>query len=246
MKCNHIERLLHFKREELSQRRARKVARHIESCRRCAEVKGSMKRTSEFIGQLREIQPQHPTPELSVNEIVTAVRMMERTKKWGASRRISTLDRLFAPRVKLAAAGLALLLVAAFLSQELYIMYRISFLEQKVAASVPYHKGRAQYRATGKTLYDEFEKMDDAAIEAELRSLKINTSDEWILISRDELLSLLSSHTALQRSNRLLLKRIETLSAEIGDVSFVDGINRDELDALLARKELLVEAFRRL
>jgi hypothetical protein len=230
---NHktYRKLLHLYRPgELDEGREKKLERHLQHCPQCAEEKRAIENAARLIGEARDKTPRHSNPRLLAEGILAAVRHEQAAEE----NRLSWLDRFFPPKMRFAAAGIALVMAALFLLQSALILHRVSRLEQKMAR-------QAEVQLPSDTILTR--QLERTGISRTLDTAGRRSTDwpdDWVVIRKRTLISLLKSLKDQQVNERLF----ELLGEELEltrDIYRSGGIKNRELKNLLKKKNRLLK-----
>ena len=158
MECADYERLIHLSRDgERTEEEDRGLARHLQSCPRCAELQRQMGATEAYIERLRSLRPAVPHPESLTDRILAATRAAQP----GSARRGTLRDALYAilmrPTIRYAYAATVALAVGFFLYQQASLVVSLQALERRMEGrdrvrprpSVTYTVSSESLRRTG-------------------------------------------------------------------------------------------------
>ena len=249
MRCKKYQKLLHLNRPgELSERQQMRLTRHLAHCPTCAAAFRRIQNADATLRQLREFKPELKEPENLASEIVQEARGLK-----GMMRRnpfenfvVGILDIIEAPKVRYAMAGFIILLIASFFIQEFTVLYRISHLEKRVAMQQKNQDSIYDKVLAGAHSLNTFSATSRQELYSDLVQLHQKIDEDWIIVDKKRLASLVETNRKLRKTNKLLLKVIEEISSEASDVVIEDGITKSELDFLLSRREEIIKLVRRL
>lgn len=190
IKCKRYKEWLHLNREgELTPRQWSKLERHLSQCSSCAEEKRNIVSTDQIIHAVRGHEPVHSNPTELTHHIMVAIdhsdghitgaALEKQTSHW--------LDWLYRPKVRLAMAGIVLLLLGTFIFQGTLILHRLQRLEQKMGrqTETPFSLDTFLSRKTAHAVADRIMENKDLLYQ------QLTGDEEWVIIDKHSLLKLL-------------------------------------------------------
>jgi len=248
MKCKTCQKyLLLYRRGELSFRQKEKMEHHITRCAECAGVRQKTDRLMEQVGYLRQKEPRLTEPVALTDSIMHSVQTL------GGRRKIRDIDSaanffwntMAIPKIRLVLAGIIFLIISSFFIQEFLVLDRLSRLEEKIAQQSPPvgGSGNAMIINTKRIL-----KTADLEKFKTLAAVNIDESrrDEWVLIHRSSLESLIAANTRLHDNQERLLDTLTTLLPDLKIISLENGLDRKELRLLRQNKNRIIQTLYKL
>jgi hypothetical protein len=236
MKCGNYQKWLYLFREgELSDRRKKKLERHLRRCKVCAGEKQRIETADSLIRIARDTVPRISNPRELTDGIMNAIEQstaaaIEESGRFARTTH-SWLDRLRMPKVRVALATAAVVMMGMFVFQGALILHRISRLEEKITMQT----GK-QPRSSSKT--PALKHLARAGILRALRNadrMYENLPDDKVVIDKSTLQLLLKLLKDQLRGDDELLQYLRE------NIPLSDGIKKEELKRILGKKETILK-----
>ncbi len=187
----------------------RAYRRHLRACEACAQMENRIDAADRAVAQYREESPRIPDPE------ATADRILRSIGTGGAAwPRQTVVDGVFSrARIRFAFAAALLILLGWYFVQETAIVRRVSRLEERIAAADPSGKNIRTIST------DEL-----AGFLEDPGSLRNRVKEDRVLISKQDLESVVRAAEQNRLMNRVLLNRIRERGFAL-TASDLDGIS---------------------
>jgi hypothetical protein len=196
----------------------------------------------EYVGYLRQKEPRIAEPDLLTGSIMRSVHTLEKhgRQQVTGSAMDSFWSILSIPKIRPVLTGMVFLIIGSFFMQEFLVLNRLSHLEEKIARqSPPVGGSRSIVLSTTKRI----QKITDLdKFKALLVSDKDESGlDEWILIHRSALESLIAANTQLHDTQERLLDTLTVLLPDLKIISLENGLDAKELKLLRQNKNRIIQ-----
>jgi hypothetical protein len=243
MRCGTAERLLHLHREgELRPRQRERLERHLVRCPVCRQRARSIQADlARLEAARREISP----PPIPGGLTETILRRILPTGASGRARPVRRTGGGFAPLLRPLPALLGLLLLGALALQEYLILNRLAALEGRLEATALHTLTPGGTPVLGSELERGIGRLDAAARLLE-RTESLGHAGDWVVVRRTDLVALRETLRRVPGSEGGLPQVVVDRYPELGAVRLEDGLDRTELDLLLAHRAELLRLLRSL
>jgi hypothetical protein len=215
---------------------------HTAACSRCAGIKRSLDQMKEYVGYLRQEEPRMAEPDLLTGSILNSVHTLEehRRQKVTGSAVDFFWNILSIPKIRLILTGMVFLIAGSFFMQEFLVLNRLSRLEEKIARQTPPVGGS---RSIVLNTTKRIQKITDLE---KFKTLLVSDKDEsgldeWVLIHRSALESLIAANTRLHDTQEQLLDTLTVLLPDLKIISLENGLNAKELKLLRQNKNRIIQ-----
>lgn len=241
MSCQYYQKLLHLNRPgELSPRLRKKLDRHTASCSSCAAEKFKIEKASDYIAAARETKPELADPGLMTAGIMRAIRGSNDFPHK------SRLDILSLPKTRLALIGLTAILIGAFFLQEFFVLYRISKLEERMTRQSSKQTILAEAPAIRGSRVGPIRAFEKKEFLKSFGEKDMEAEDGEVSIKKSMLRAWLTTYRRLQQENRILLRYLQAQFPELRGITLEDGLNPEEIEALMKNKKKIFNTIDRL
>jgi hypothetical protein len=243
MRCATVERLLHLHREgELRPRQRERLERHLVRCEVCGQRARDIRAGLDRLEAARRDALSPPVPG-DLTE--TILRRNPATGAGGFRRALRRPVGGLVPLLRPLPALLGLLLLGALALQEYYILDRLAALEGKLEATALRTLSLEGTPVLGPELDRGLGRLDAAARLLE-HTERLGGTGDWVVVRRSDLQSLREALRRVTGSVGGLPQAVIEAYPELGSVRLEDGLDRTELDLLLAHRAGLLRLLRSL
>ncbi len=236
MKCNDYQKWLHLNRDgELTSRQSAKLERHLRHCRSCADEKRRIEKADRFIHAAGTVVPRPSEPEALTLRIMDAIEhprgAVDMTRPGRESNR--WLDWFYVPRIRFAAAGIAVFILGVFLFQGAMILHRIGRLEEKMTRrqEAPVSAGTIFSKRTARAAAARVLEQADLACE------RLPDDDDLVVIRKSTLRKMLRSLTKSQRGDERIIEQLLRELRLFNEIDVEKGIRKRELKKIVEKKK---------
>jgi len=248
MKCKTCQQyLLLCRKGELSSRQKRDLEQHISRCAECAGEAAKTDQLMETVGYLKHKEPRLTEPEMLSDSIMDSIQTEKNRNRLKdiESAADSFWNTVAIPKIRLVLAGMIFLIVSSFFIQEFLVLDRLTRLEEKIAQKSP-PVGRG-----GSTTIINTKRIQKARDLDRFRTLVATDDnesghDEWVLIQRSTLESLIAANSQLHDTQEKLLDTLTTLLPDLKIISLENGLDRKELRLLRQNKNKIIQTLHKL
>ncbi len=250
MSCQYYQKLLHLHRPgELSDRQEKRLRHHLAKCPTCAAERAGILEADRLVSVVRQGRPESIHQQELAADIMRTIRRMSGYPP-GRGRLMVTWERVTGlcslPKVRLALAGMTLFLVGAFFLQEFVILYRVTRLEQRMAAWSA-HRG----------LHDDiftrsFAKASVVKILKQDRFIKtldteaLGKDDERVILKKSTLKSWFKAYERLWLENEVLLRLLQERLPALEGLDPANGLDRQEIEQILKNRKRILKYIEKL
>ncbi len=223
MSCRKYKKMLFLDRPgELSPGEQKELQRHLLTCAACTKLQEKIENDKAIIERLRQTAANVPNAPQLTDDILAGIRLQRRATNIPKKHRTDIISaRLTLPRLRFILTTFVILILAAFLGQEVMILGRISKLEKQLADKPTVQSHDIQESAVLKSFLKNLNQLD-------------LVKDDKILVNKKSLETLLKSYGELKMSNRILLQYLQDHKAEI-EGFYEKSINPDQIEKVLKK-----------
>jgi hypothetical protein len=234
MRHKTYRKWLHLNRPgELSGRQAKQLARHVRRCDACAKELLEIEKADRLIAMAAGSRPQPANPQLLTGRIMEAIQY---PSEQPVIQKHAWLEKLYAPKVRFALTGAALVLLVLFIFQSFMVLQRISRLEEKMTVSGQVKTGRSPDTVLVKKATRSYL---NRAMEQAGR-MSDNLPDDRVIISKSTLNALLKLLRKRVPEDSNLIRRLQQELHLFNGINLEDGLEIKELKKILEhRKQIL-------
>ena len=239
MKCDYYIKLIHLNRPgELKESEQKKLKNHLRICPDCRKVKQELEKMSAAVIAVKENEPVISDPKKLTANIIQEIKQLEKKKiKKHNPILYNILDIFSRERFRYSLAAVVSGILLIFLIQQIYIINKISGLEQKVSTVSSRETGDDSIIISSESIRKIFDVSKFPQLEnTDLYRQLIN--NETITIDRRFLESLMEKYKTLESEN-LILKLI--IRDRFPD--FDESALQKELDRIKKRKTDIFKLF---